>query len=142
MYWANEAVRQQIGEPVASAYSTDGRQQDFQNGTMIYRSDNGVVYILISNQLVWSARTVTATSDAAPVAGPSPDLWEPGGLFGAVWHDDASVSTDLGYALAEYSQRFTATVQMFEHGLMFATQSSVYIFYDNGGWEFWPISGG
>jgi hypothetical protein len=141
VYWGNDSVQQQLGQPIAVSYSTDGRQQDFQRGTMLYRADSGVVYILINNQLIWSSRSATSTS-GAPIAGPADGLWEPGGIFGSVWRNDATVSGDLGFALSEQPVTFSATVQSFEHGLMFVSQSSVYIFYDNGGWEFWPAGSG
>ena len=140
VYWANDSVQQQIGKPLEPSYSTDGRQQDFQHGTMLFRSDTGAVYVLINNQLIWSTRSVSSPADGEPVAGPAAGLWEPGGIFGSVWHSDAGVSTDLGYALSQDSVSFSATVQLFEHGFMFVSPSSVYIFYDSGGWEFWPAS--
>lgn len=140
VYWANESVQQQLGKALAPSYLTNGRQQDFQNGTMLFRSDTGVVYILINNQLIWSTRSAPASVDGEPVAGPAEGLWEPGGIFGSIWRSDAGVSADLGYALSQDAVEFSATVQLFEHGMMFVSPSSVYIFYDSGGWEFWPAS--
>lgn len=142
VYWANESVRQQLGDAISASYSTDGYQQDFQHGTMLFRADSGLVYVLVNNQLIWSTHPITGSTDEPAIAGPDASLWEPGGIFGAVWHAESTVSDSLGYALSDAATWFPATVQMFDHGLVFVSETSVYIFYDSGGWEFWPVSGG
>jgi len=142
VYWANDSVQQGLGDALAASYTTDGLQLDFQHGTMLYRADRGAVYVLINNQLVWSTYSVISPAGPASTEGPEPGLWIPGGLLGAVWSDDATVSGTLGYALSADAVPFIATVQMFERGLVVVSPTSVYIFYDNGGWEFWPATSG
>lgn len=109
---------------------------------MLFRADSGLVYVLVNNQLIWSTHPITGSTDEPAIAGPDASLWEPGGIFGAVWHAESTVSDSLGYALSDAATWFPATVQMFDHGLVFVSETSVYIFYDSGGWEFWPVSGG
>jgi len=138
VYWANESVQQRLGAPLGASFGTDGLQQDFQQGTMLYRADRGAAYVLINNQLVWSTYSVTPNSVGDPTSGPEDGLWVPGGLLGSVWSANESVQSDLGYALSQQAVSFNATVQMFEHGLAVVSPTSVYIFYDDGGWEFWP----
>ncbi|MCO5177133.1 MAG: Ig-like domain-containing protein [Thermomicrobiales bacterium] len=138
VYWANDSVQQRLGAALSASYTTDGLQQDFQQGTMLYRADRGAAYVLINNQLIWSTYSAAASSASAATGGPEDGLWVPGGLLGSVWNANESVQSDLGYALSPDAASFTATVQMFEHGLALVSPTSVYIFYDDGGWEFWP----
>ncbi len=138
VYWANDSVQERLGKATAAAYLTDGLQLDFQQGTMLYRSDRGTVYVLINNQLIWSTYLVTSSTGTAATPGPEAGLWEPGGPLGSVWHDNTTVGDQLGYALSEQPTPFTGTVQAFEHGQVMVGPTSVYIFYDDGGWEFWP----
>lgn len=140
VYWENDSVQQRLGQATAASYATDALQQDFQHGTMLFRSDRGAAYVLINNQLIWSTYSASASTGPAAIYDPTTGLWEPGGVLGTVWRQDAAVSGALGLALSESPSSFKGTVQMFEHGLMMVSPTSVYIFYDDGGWEFWPAT--
>jgi hypothetical protein len=140
VYWANDSVRQRLGEATRTAYATDGSEMDFQDGSMLYRADISMVYVLVNNELSWTSYP-NATADFPVAEEQSDGTWLPGGMFGALWQQHPELQSSLHNALSGSESTFTAGVQQFEHGTMLSSTSSVYIFYDDGTWEFWPNNG-
>jgi hypothetical protein len=140
VYWANDSVRQHLGEATGAAYTTDGSEMDFQDGSMLYRSDVSMVYVLVNNELSWTSYP-NATANYPVAEMQSDGTWSPGGRFGALWQQHPELQSSLHNALSGSESTFTAGIQQFEHGTMLSSTSSVYIFYDDGTWEFWPNNG-
>lgn len=69
-------------------------------------------------------------------------IWEPGGVFGYIWHADKYVSETLGLAVSGSSFAYESLSQQFEYGRMFYSDDGfIYVLYDNGIWELYPDAG-
>lgn len=139
VYWGDELVREQIGQPLAASRTTSAEIQGFQHGTMFLREDSNTIYVLSSTG-GWTGFPNSATSVEEPVARPDDGLWEPGGIFGYHWKTNPWIADDIGYATSQYSTRFTTTLQEFEHGVILVGTNSIYVIYfdTSSTWEFYP----
>ncbi|HUG16267.1 MAG TPA: Ig-like domain-containing protein [Thermomicrobiales bacterium] len=139
VYWGDELVRSNLGEPLAVSSTTPAQIQGFQRGTMFLRHDIGWIYVLSSDGR-WSGFIDSAATLPEPEDGPEPGLWIPGGALGYLWRADSGIAAEIGHATSEYATSFTSTVQEFERGVILVGTNSIYVIYYDGAstWEFYP----
>lgn len=138
-YWGNDTVQSRLGAPTAAAAPTASQLLAFQYGSMYLRGDTNEIYVLQTDG-VWSSFPNTATDDPAAEAGALENTWVPGGALGVLWRNEASVSDALGYAYAATATSFDGQAQTFERGVMLSGPSDVFVIYDDGSWELYPIT--
>ncbi len=142
IYWGNESVQQKLGQPLAHAYTVSATEMDFQRGLMIERFDTATIYVLVADG-TWFPVPDTWAPDTWPTAQEvEPNLWSPGGYFGAAWRDQALQGT-LGYAIEPEAHLMAegARIQEFEHGiLLLSDRGFVYMLLESGTWEQFPAT--
>jgi hypothetical protein len=139
VYWGNQAVQDRLGEPNALVTSIDASRQEFQQGSMFLRGDTGLIYV-VRRAGTWDSYPDPGGPYPPTQPGPEPDTWIPGGAFGALWQAEPSVSADLGYALSDGAIAYLAEAQSFEGGFMLLSPNNVYVFYNDGTWEYYPAA--
>ncbi len=142
VYWGNETVQQKLGQPLEYAYTVSATEMGFQRGLMIERFDSLVIYVLVSDG-TWFPIADTWAPETWPTAQEvEPNLWSPGGSFGAAWRDQA-LQPMLGYAIEPQAYLMTqgARIQAFENGLLLLSERGfVYMLLENGTWEQFPAA--
>jgi hypothetical protein len=138
VYWANDSVRERLGDPLDVATSSTNQILGFTHGNMYLRGDTNDIYVMVVGG-GWDRFTNTATTDPPFTAAPDPTFWIPGGVFGVLWSSEPSVQESLGYALSSSATTFTGDFQPFTGGVMLSTPTDVLIFYSDGSWDFLPI---
>lgn len=84
-----------------------------------------------------------STSDSITLqvvaAGPPGGAYEPGGKFGKVWHENATVREKLGWAVEE-EQSLMMAQEAFERGFMFWREDTrqIYVLHSEGTWQVFP----
>ncbi len=126
-----------IGCPQGSPVSMTMARQRFQNGQMIWRSDDRSIHVLYSDGR-WEAHTDTWVEGEPP---DDPQLVAPDGLqqpmrgFGKLWRDQLGAGKSaIGWAL-EKEQGLTASVQAWQHGLVFRFGGEVLVLREDGAWR-------
>jgi hypothetical protein len=138
VYWANDSVRERLGDPTDVATSATNQILGFNGGNMYLRGDSNDIYVMVLGG-GWDRFTNTATTDPPFEVAPDPTLWIPGGAFGVLWSSEPSVQESLGYALSSSPTTFAGDFQPFTGGVMLSTPTDVLIFYSDGSWDFLPI---
>jgi len=131
-------VAARMGCPSAPAIETWIAWQSFEKGTMLWRQDLSLIYVL-QQDMTWSAYQDTWT-EAEPVDDPT--LVPPAGLrqpvrgFGKVWREQlGGPSAKIGWATAA-ERGFTTLIQTFTLGtLIRGEEGTVYALYTQGTWE-------
>lgn len=143
VYWGNATVQQKLGRPLEYAYTVSATEMGFQRGLMIERFDRLAIYVLVSDG-TWFPIADTWAPETWPTAQEvEPNLWSPGGSFGAAWREQALQPT-LGYAIEPeaYLMAQGARIQAFENGLLLLSERGfVYMLLENGTWEQFPAAG-
>ncbi len=136
--WANEEVRTRLGCPRADQAGVAGAKLEFQNGVMLSRPGEGLIYVLFEGgpDGKWGAfadvfdpsepSTDPSIVDPTPSVGSQALLTQPSGRFGKLWRMNPSVRSELGWALvapghgeAAAGIPFQGAAQDFEHGVLF-----------------------
>lgn len=142
VYWRNELVRTNLGAALATEAPVGALELDFQRGKMFQNRASGVIYMMLTDG-TWAFVTDTSGAelpDAIELEEGS--LWEPGGVFGYIWHEETYVESTLGYAVEAAAHEFESLVQEFERGIMLrGVDGFIYVLYDNGLWELYPDAG-
>lgn len=142
VFWRNESVRAGLGEPVYAAESVGVQELDFQHGKMLQNYSTGEIIIMHTSGF-WEFVPDTSSGvlpEFVEVDGAG--IWEPGGVFGYIWHADKYVSETLGLAVSGSSFAYESLSQQFEYGRMFYSDDGfIYVLYDNGIWELYPDAG-
>lgn len=142
VYWRNESVRDQLGDPQAAARDVSVQELDFQRGKMLQNLANGQVILMDVNSR-WEF--VFDSSSGEPLAFAEVEgsgLWEPGGVFGHIWHADPYVADVLGLAVAGGNHAYSSMIQNFNGGqMLYSADGYIYILYNNGTWELYPDAG-
>jgi hypothetical protein len=110
-------------------------QLDFQRGVMLTDESYQYIYVLKFGG-GWERIGIpdVAHPDAQLLEG---GVYEPGGMFGALWDSDPALQETIGYALNAYPLSYTGSVQLFEFGRMISTPSTVYVIYDTYTWDWY-----
>jgi hypothetical protein len=138
VYWANDSVRERLGDPSAAASSSTNQILGFNGGNMYLKGDTNDIYVMALGGS-WDRFPNTATTDPPFTPAPDPSFWIPGGAFGVLWTNEPSVQSSLGYALSASVTTFDGAFQQFAGGVMLSTPTDVLIFYSDGSWDFLPI---
>ncbi len=122
-----------------AAVVSDGAEQTFEGGTMLWNRAEGLIYILYDDELQsqWHATVDRWEEDEPafdPTLEPPPGFYQPVRGFGLVWREHSTVRERLGWALAP------------EHGYRTATQRTSHVRYrdiyirafDGGVWRLRP----
>jgi DNA-binding beta-propeller fold protein YncE len=127
--WATDVdLRQALGwaaTPQATTVST--AFQAFEGGTMIWREDARLIYVL-SNDGSWAVFDDTWTPDEPeqdPNIVPPEGLLQPIRGFGKVWRNNPELQVGLGWALEEEAG-YTSPVQTFEKGVLIRIGDTTY----------------
>jgi hypothetical protein len=130
-------VLERIGCATAPAVVTGAAVQSFEGGTMLWREDAGLIYVLPS-VLQWASFEDTWESDQ-----PEPDVQPPAGLyapvrgFGKLWREELEGQVSaLGWATAP-ERGATLLVQRFAKGLLLynAEEDQFWVLYEDGTWS-------
>jgi hypothetical protein len=141
LYWSNEVVQGQLGQPIEAAVAAPALELDFQHGAMFLRTDQGSIHVLLRSGY-WSVFPDTSTDQPAFAPGPEEGTWTPGGPLGYLWSTESSVSANLGFAIEPEARSFQTLAQRFEFGTMVLSSSGlIYVIYDTGVWELYPDPG-
>jgi hypothetical protein len=99
--------------PATAAVHSDGAEQRFQNGLMLWVGGEDRIYVLYDDGLSpnWAAFTDQwdpGEPDRDPSLSPPPGLFQPVRGFGLVWREEQGVRERLGWATAEETPYATA----------------------------------
>jgi len=118
--WAQPAIRQRVGCPLAPEDATYAAYQPFEHGFMLWRDDTDEIYVFYANG-DW-ARYIDVWHEGMPeraeILTPPGGRQQPKRGFGSVWLRRPEVRRGLGWAWAEEVPT-AITFQPYEHGLMF-----------------------
>ncbi len=136
--WREGQLHRTLGWAVGEEDEIYGAQQDFQHGTMFWRSDTDQIYALTDDGQ-WQDYVGTWQEGmdeySCPGAGPyTPPTPKRG--FGEIWcHQLGGLNAAIG--LAETAEEgYYAYWQVFEHGFMWmGNDGKVYVFYEDKTWE-------
>jgi hypothetical protein len=122
---------------------TDGAEQFFERGVMLWRKDNGRIYVITSDGN-WQEYTDTweegMDESSCPDVTPPERLYIPIRGFGKVWCAQLGASNaEIGWATTP-EQAYTAHWQAFEHGFMCqGINGTVYVLYNDKTWQSYPF---
>lgn len=127
--WANEEVRSRLGCPVGEQKGVRGEKVRLEKGTMLWRPDTNVIYVLFDGQGpgTWGTFAVASSAPSAspscsPVIAANTDTSHvpPPGRFGELWCANPWLQKRLGWAVAQESGggSFEGAVQDFELGVL------------------------
>ncbi len=126
-----------IGCPQGSAVSMTLARQRFENGQMVWRSDDSSIYVLYGDGR-WEGYDDTWVEGEPS---DDPDLVAPEGLqqpargFGKLWRDQLGADkAAIGWAL-EKEQGITGSVQAWQYGLVFRFGGEVLVLREDGAWR-------
>jgi DNA-binding beta-propeller fold protein YncE len=127
-----------LGCPLAPAIETWLAWQSFERGTMLWRQDLRLIYVL-QQDMAWSDHQDTwaeGQPDRDPTLVPPAGRHQPVRGFGKVWRDQLGGSkAKIGWATAA-ERGFTTLIQSFTLGtLLQGEKGMVYAFYTQGTWE-------
>jgi uncharacterized protein with LGFP repeats len=131
-----------LGCPLNDAHSAQGAAQQFQNGYMMWRSDNKQIYVLYTNGRGGSFRDeFQAGSDPEKAGYSAPSgFLEPRSGFGKVWRERlGGPSSEIGWAKGDEYVAPNLVVQDFENGVIFwedMVGNRVFLL-SPGSWEQW-----
>jgi len=115
------AAENDLGCPIGSPYLTQGTQQPFQGGEMLWRADMGQVYVLLPDRWIsYADEYRPGDPEPEPLGAPEPGLLEPRLGFGKIWRALGGPTTPLGWATAE-EQGFQAAAQDYQNGTVLQT---------------------
>jgi hypothetical protein len=142
VYWRNESVRNNLGNPVAVEHSTSVEELDFQRGKMLHNLATGEIFMMLTSGH-WEFVYNTASGELpAFVEDPDTGLWVPGGVFGYVWENDPYVAEMLGLAVSNREASYDTLTQTFDTGQMFYSPDGfIYVLYGSAYWELYPDAG-
>ncbi len=122
-----------------AAVVSDGAEQPFEGGTMVWSRAEGLIYVLYDDDLqpqwhMTEDRWEEGEPASDPALEPPPGLYQPVRGFGLVWRQHPTVRERLGWALAP------------EQGYQIATQRTSHVRYrdiyvralDGGVWRLRP----
>ncbi|MFW6115622.1 MAG: hypothetical protein ACOC7Y_01010 [Chloroflexota bacterium] len=125
--------------PAGPPTLSDGAEQPFQRGTMLWNRAEGLIYVLFDDAQYgrWQA-SVDQWSEGDPVADPQLDppsgLYQPVRGFGLLWHRDPTIRERLGWAVAP-EEGYRTAVQSTSH---FRYRRKYIRALDGGVWRLGP----
>jgi len=127
-----------LGCPLAPAIETWVAWQSFERGTMLWRQDLRLIYVL-QQDMAWSAHQDTwaeGQPDHDPTLVPPAGRYQPVRGFGKVWRDQLGGSkAKIGWATAA-ERGSTTLIQSFTLGtLLQGEKGMVYALHTQGAWE-------
>lgn len=142
VYWRDQTVRDRLGEPLGAEYPFVTDQLDFQRGVMMLDESRTNIYVLKfgSGWDMFGIPPIPPEDYPTWEPGPEAGIYEPGNEFGALWESNATLREDVGYALSMYPTSYTGMLQLFEHGRMISTPTTVYVIYDDGTWDWFAYT--
>lgn len=133
---SNASVRTCLGCPTQPEGGVWMAEEKFQNGTMFWRDDTDVIYVLFKDGTwqqfadTWHAGDPETDPSLVPPAG----LYQPRRGFGKLWRENPLVRSQLGWATTE-ERGFTGSLQPFQNGLMiYSNQLGIYALCNDGRW--------
>jgi hypothetical protein len=133
---AGALALERLGCASAPAGTTGAAMQPFEEGSMVWREDVGLIYVL-PEVARWAAYEDTWTSgQSEPDVQPPEGLYAPVRGFGKLWREklEGPVST-LGWATAP-ERGVTLLIQEFANGLSFYSMNDdqLVVLYSDGTW--------
>ncbi|HOQ97751.1 MAG TPA: PA14 domain-containing protein [Anaerolineae bacterium] len=133
----NAALRASLGCPTDVEKAVWLGEQTFQFGTMFWRGDTGVIYVLFNDGTwvqfgdTWNASQPEVDSGIHAPSG----LFQPKRGFGKAWRDHSDVRSRVGWGLIE-ERGVNGAVQPFERGLMlWSPRLGIYSLSNDGRWQ-------
>ncbi len=121
-------AREKIGCPTEDARTLTAASQDFEQGIMVWREDEGLILVFYDGG-GWEAyydEWREGMPEQDPAYGPPPEgLIQPKRGFGLVWQEHPSVRDGVGWGLNEERLCDEAHAQPFERGLMISCEHDV-----------------
>jgi len=135
--WEDAEVQARMGCPTNETHVTWMAFEPFENGFMVWREDNRMIYVLY-NDGTWQSFPDTWQEGEPEKAGytPPPGLYEPIRGFGKVWREQlGGPNAAIGWATAP-EQGDNRAVQDFRNGVMLdAADWRWVLFQDDHTWQ-------
>ena len=134
------ALAARLGCPAETQRSAQFAAEPFERGTMFYRDDEKKIYVLFSDK-TWAVFDDTWNAslpvDLCPTITVAAGLSKPQRGFGKVWCEQSNVRAKLGAATAPEHGLYSALIQRFERGLIFASDqpNQVFVLLADNTWE-------
>ncbi len=129
--------------PSGTASSSSAALEQFQQGYMIWIGAQDAIYVLYDSETqprwqVFNDTFEDGMIEYDPHWGPGPPYtYQPKRGFGKLWRDNAEVRQRLGWSVREWSEPYTAQVQMATDGSIFIQESRGGVFQLLGGGTDW-----
>lgn len=127
-----------LGREVGHLICVPSSYQPFENGEMIWRSDDPDIYVLFSNHEWKSFKNNYRFGDplaSCNTESPARNRLVPLLGFGKIWCDNQSIKKELGYATVGENAQDRA-IQTFENGWLILINYTVHaIFYEKEQWD-------
>lgn len=146
--WSNPEVKERLGCAVNGQVGVQAEEIYFQYGHMLYRPDEGLIYVLQAPYMEngWGAFVDTYEEGEAlfldaDLAPPTPrvgeaQLYQPTGRFAKLWLENPWMKERLGWAIRipgtegdELVRTFSGAVQDFERGVLFWNRNVCFVLY-------------
>lgn len=129
-----------LGCPTGELRWTGAPEEPFQHGRMFWQQDTDLIHILYDDGTYQVAEDMYIEGDpedACPEVGDAPaGLFKPVRGFNWQWCNTTGVRDALGWALQE-EMGYGAMWLEFEHGHVLQSHANhVFIFYDDGSWDY------
>lgn len=136
-----DSAASRLGCPLNDAHSVYGAGQKFQNGYMLWRSDNMRIYVLYTDKSASGFRDEFQDGRDPERVGYSapPGLQEPKRGFGKVWREHlGGPSARIGWGQGDEYVAPNLVVQDFENGIVFWEDNvGNRVVLESGSWEQW-----
>jgi hypothetical protein len=129
-YWNRDEVGCARGEAVMLWLA----EEEFEDGRMFWREDDGRIYVLYDDDL-WAVYDDTwSEGDPEYSCGVEQSPPTPLRGFGKVWCSNPDVQDKLGDATTFEYGRY-GLLQVFEHGFIIQPPFGIYVIHEDGSWK-------
>lgn len=133
----NAQIATRLGCPAAPEQRINFATQAFERGAMFWREDAKQIYVIFSDK-TWASFADTWNPGLADDSCPSVNVGgvKPKRGFGKVWCEQSGVRAKIGVGTSDEFGVYTAPVQGFARGTVFAdSKNQVIVMYGDGRWE-------
>jgi len=129
-------TRDRIGCAVNDEKGITSAYQEFENGFMLWRSDNNTFHVVNDDGSLWSTGNYPRSEPPDFACNQASQLGQPRRGFSMVWCDHESIRQSIGNAIGGEIGDIRP-LQQFEDGFMvyIEERGPVYILYEDGRWE-------
>lgn len=142
-------VPQPASCPLAAPNAAQAVYQEFENGYMVWVSNQDAVYVMYSDAAPprWEAfrdffNEGMVEDSSEYVNAPSDTLWQPRRGFGLLWRDNTTVRNRIGWATQQWELPYSVQVQTGNDGSIYISRPTTGVFSLFPDGNHWQIYGG